>query len=78
MITSAIVKQKAKEFGADLCGISPMSRFEGCPKQYDGRYIFPGAKSMIVLGLPHWHAACSAASKKEPIFLRIRLWATRP
>ena len=50
MITSAIVKQKAKEFGADLCGISPMSRFEGCPKQYDGRYIFPGAKSMIVLG----------------------------
>ena len=50
MITAAEVKQKAKEFGADLCGISPMSRFEGCPKQYDGRYIFPGAKSMIVLG----------------------------
>lgn len=50
MVTAAEVKQKAKEYGADLCGISPMSRFEGCPKQYDGRYIFPGAKSMIVLG----------------------------
>ena len=41
MVTAAEVKQKAKEYGADLCGISPMSRFEGCPKQYDGRYIFP-------------------------------------
>ncbi len=50
MVTAAEVKQKAKEFGADLVGISPMSRFEGCPKQYDGRYMFPGAKSMIVLG----------------------------
>ncbi len=36
--------------GADLVGISPMSRFEGAPKQMDARYIFPGAKSMIVLG----------------------------
>ncbi len=27
-----------------------MSRFEGAPKQMDARYIFPGAKSMIVLG----------------------------
>ena len=50
MLTAREVKKKAKEFGADLCGISPMSRFEGCPKQYDGRYIFPAAKSMIVLG----------------------------
>ena len=50
MITAQEVKQKAKEFGADLCGISPMDRFEGCPKQYDARYIFPSAKSMIVLG----------------------------
>ena len=50
MVTAEEVKQKAKEFGADLCGISPMSRFAGCPKQYDGRYIFPGAKSMLVLG----------------------------
>ena len=44
------IKQRGKEFGADLVGIAPMSRFEGAPKQYDGRYIFPGAKSMIVLG----------------------------
>ena len=27
MITAQMVKDKAKEYGADLCGISPMSRF---------------------------------------------------
>jgi epoxyqueuosine reductase len=50
MITSQQVKERAKELGADLVGISPMTRFEGAPKQMDARYIFPGAKSMIVLG----------------------------
>ena len=50
MITTQDVKEQAKKFGADLVGISPMSRFEGAPKQMDARYIFPGAKSMIVLG----------------------------
>lgn len=49
-LTAAEVKAKARELGADLVGISPMSRFEGAPKQNDARYIFPGAKSMIVLG----------------------------
>ncbi|NLF92950.1 MAG: hypothetical protein GX564_03595 [Oligosphaeraceae bacterium] len=49
MLTSAAVKQKAKEFGADLVGIAPMSRYEGAPRQNDPRYIFPAAKSMIVL-----------------------------
>jgi epoxyqueuosine reductase len=50
MITAQDVKEQARKFGADLVGISPMSRFEGAPKQLDARYIFPGAKSMIVLG----------------------------
>lgn len=44
------LKDHAKKLGADLVGISPMSRFEGAPKQMDARYIFPEAKSMIVLG----------------------------
>ena len=48
-VTAAEVKALAKRLGADLVGISPMSRWEGAPKQNDPRYIFPGAKSMIVL-----------------------------
>ncbi len=50
MMNAKEVKDQAKMLGADLVGISPMSRFEGAPKQMDARYIFPGAKSMIVLG----------------------------
>ena len=49
-ISSAMLKEHAKSLGADLVGISPMERFEGAPKQMDARYIFPAAKSMIVLG----------------------------
>jgi hypothetical protein len=49
-VTAADVKSYARGLGADLVGIAPMSRFEGAPKQMDARYIFPGAKSMIVLG----------------------------
>ena len=49
-LTAAEVKAKAKECGADIVGIAPMSRWEGVDKQHDSRYIFPGAKSMIVMG----------------------------
>ena len=49
MLKASDVKRKAKECGADLCGIASMDRFEGAPKQQDPRYIFPDAKSAIVL-----------------------------
>lgn len=46
---TAHIKQEAKRLGADLVGITPMSRFEGAPKQMDPRYIMPEAKSCIVV-----------------------------
>ncbi len=49
-VTAAAVKKYAKKCGADLVGITSMDRFEGAPKQMDPRYIFPGAKSLIILG----------------------------
>ena len=49
-MSSAEIKALAKRVGADCVGIAPMSRWEGAPKQNDPRYIFPGAKSMVVLG----------------------------
>jgi len=49
MLTSEMVKKHALQLGADLCGIASMDRFEGAPKQQDPRYIFPAAKSCIVL-----------------------------
>lgn len=50
MLTSNFVKEMGKKFGADLVGITSMDRFEGAPQQCDPRFIFPAAKSMIVLG----------------------------
>lgn len=49
MLNSLYVKHYAKNLGADLVGIASMDRFEGAPKQQDPRYIFPEAKSCIVL-----------------------------
>ena len=46
-LTSAMIKEAALAAGADLCGIGPMSRFEGAPKDMDPRYLFPEAKSVI-------------------------------
>ncbi|MBU0477840.1 hypothetical protein KKC91_04650 [bacterium] len=50
MLTKNDVKKCARKCGADLVGITSMDRFEGLPKQMDPRYIFPDAKSMIVIG----------------------------
>lgn len=49
MLDAEKVKKYAKQLGADLVGISSMDRFDGAPMQQDPRYIFPGAKSCIVL-----------------------------
>ncbi len=49
MITKESIRNYAKQIGADLVGFSTMDRFEGAPKQMDPRYIFPDAKTCIVL-----------------------------
>ena len=49
MIDSKEIKKAAKAFGADICGIASMDRFEGAPKQQDPRYIFPDARACVVL-----------------------------
>ena len=50
MITSETVKRWGKQCGADLVGIGDIRRFEGAPQQFDPRYIFPEATSVVGLG----------------------------
>ncbi len=50
MLTSDMIKAKAKAFGADLCGIAPIERFEGVDPQRDPKSILPTAKSVIGFG----------------------------
>lgn len=47
MLTSAFIKEKARQFGADLCGIGDIALFEGCHPQRDPRKICPKAKTVI-------------------------------
>ena len=51
MLTAQMVKEWAREAGADIVGIGAMSRFEGAPLQSDPRYIFPEAQSSFGLGV---------------------------
>lgn len=47
MLTSNYIKEKARQFGADLCGIGDISLFEGCDPQRDPRKICPKAQAVI-------------------------------
>lgn len=47
-LTAQMIKDYGLSRGLDMLGVAPVSRFEGAPAQMDPRYIFPGAKSVIV------------------------------
>lgn len=49
MLTSAMVKEFAISVGADLAGVSSISRFEGAPPEMHPCTMFPETKSVIVL-----------------------------
>ncbi len=48
-ITAEMVKQVAIQAGADLVGIGDIDRFEGAPRDFDPRFIFPEARTIIGL-----------------------------
>lgn len=50
MLTAQMVKEAALSLGADLVGIGSMKHFEGAPKDFDVRYMYPKAKTIIGLG----------------------------
>ena len=47
MLTSKMIKEAALAAGADMCGIGPMSRFDGAPDDMNPQFLFPEAKSVI-------------------------------
>ena len=50
MLTSEIIKQKAKELGAAVCGIGDINNFVPESLQRDPKAILPSAKSIIGFG----------------------------
>jgi epoxyqueuosine reductase len=45
------LKEHAQKIGMDLCGISPVSRFEGAPKGTHPCDFLPGCKSVVVVAV---------------------------
>lgn len=50
MLTSAIIKEKAKEYGAAVCGIGGLDIFKGEDPQKDPKMILPAATCIIGFG----------------------------
>ncbi len=49
MITTQTVKELARQLGADLCGIAPVSRFDRAPKGFHPRDLFPQTQSVLAV-----------------------------
>lgn len=50
MLTAELIKKKAKELGASVCGIGSLDIFEGEDAQRDPKMILPNAKCIIGFG----------------------------
>ncbi|NLD87488.1 MAG: epoxyqueuosine reductase [Clostridiales bacterium] len=50
MLTARIIKEKAREYGADLCGIASIDRFLDTDEQRSPLSVLPNAKSVIGFG----------------------------
>ena len=51
MITTGLVKEWAKNYGADLCGVASVDAFDDSPKGFHPRDIYSAAKSVISVAL---------------------------
>lgn len=73
MLTSEMIKDAAIFAGADKCGIAPMSRFKGAPKEMNPQYLFPEAKSVIGLmfRIPR---GVQKGIEEGTYFINIRQW----
>jgi epoxyqueuosine reductase len=45
------IKERAKKIGMDMCGIAPVSRFEGAPKGTHPTDFLPWCKSVVSIGV---------------------------
>ena len=62
MIGERIVKDLARELGADLCGIAPVSRFGQAPEGFHPTDLFPQTRSVLVVAKRQPHGPFLARS----------------
>ncbi len=64
MLTAEKVKAKAREVGADICGIGDIRYYEGCDPQRDPKMILPSATCVIGFGFRVPRSLYSSMEKK--------------
>ena len=86
VLTSEMIKRKAKELGIDCIAVGNIERFESAPVLMSPKSIFPGARSVIALAMriprgsqrgieegTHWHNYTFYSYNKLNAFIRPRL-----
>ena len=73
MITAQMIKQKAKELGAGVCGIGDIKHFIGDDPQHNPLEILPNAKCIIGFGLPVTKGLYQAMENKQQYFNYVNL-----
>ena len=63
---TAMVKEAALEWGADLVGVSPIGRFAGAPILMSPQGILPTAKNVVVCAIHHPDEAMELGGEKHP------------
>ena len=73
MMNSDIIKEKALQKGADLCGIAPLSRFKEAPKGFHPSDIFPDCRSVVVFAARFPLSTLQAISNSPYTFVRNKM-----
>lgn len=72
-ITAPEVKTLAAGFGADLCGIAPIDRFDDAPAGFHPADILPAARSVVVVAARFPAGTLQAATNAPYTLVRNRL-----
>jgi len=68
MISASMIKEKARELGAAVCGIGDIKHLAGEPIQHNPLQILPNAKCIIGFGLPVPKGLYMAMAQKRQYF----------
>jgi epoxyqueuosine reductase QueG len=68
MISSRTIKKRIIQYGADICGVAPMTRFVDAPKGFHPCDIYPDCRSVIVFA-SHFPLSTLQAKTNAPYTL---------
>ena len=73
-LTADLIKQRATELGADLCGIAPVERFYHAPAGFHPTDVLPGCQSVISVAARFPHTTLTEGkSQAAYTFIRNRM-----